>query len=180
MRSLAATILLLAPEGEHTGPLGIPVVIWQLVNLIGFLAALLYFVARPLTNLFRQRQLDVERRLREAQERRAEAARLEAEIHERMARLDLDLEQIRARGIAEGEAARAELVERAESDAETVRRQAEEDIGRRLEEAKQQLRAVAAELTTKTAAELLSSQINGEDRRRLLEDSVARLRSGAR
>jgi len=180
VRILAAAALLLAPEGGHTGPLGIPVAIWQLANLIGFLAVLLWFVARPLTNLFRQRQLDIERRLQEAKERRAEAARLEAEIHERMARLDLDLEEIRARGIAEGEAARAELVERAEKDADAVRRQAEEDIGRRLEEAKRQLRAAAAQLTSQSATELLSREINSEDRRRLLEDSVSRLTSGTR
>ena len=175
MRVLAAPILLLAQEGEHAGPLGIPLFVWQLANLVGFVAVLLYFVARPLTRLFRQRQLDIERRVREAQERRAEAARLEAEIHERMARLDIELEEIRARGIAEGEAARAELLERAEREAEVVRRQAEEDIGRRLEEAKRQLRAAAAELTAASARDLLLAQVTEEDRRRLLAESVARL-----
>jgi F-type H+-transporting ATPase subunit b len=180
VRVLAASVLLLAQEGGHSGPLGIPLFVWQLANLIGFLAVLLYFVARPLTRLFRQRQLDVERRLQEARDLRAEAARLEAEIHERMARLDVELEEIRARGIAEGEAARAELLERAERDAQAVARAADEQITRRLEAAKEELRLLAAELTTKSAAELLSTEINDEDRRRLLEDSVSRLRSGAR
>ena len=175
MRDLLFSAILFRLEGEHAGPLGIPVVIWQAVNLIGFLAVLLYFVARPLTNLFRQRQLEMERRLKEAQDRRAEAARLEAEIHERMARLDRELAEIRARGVAEGEATRAELIRRAEQEADSVRRQAQEEIGRRLESAKAELRRVAAQLTATTAREILSGQMTEEDRRRLFEESVARL-----
>jgi F-type H+-transporting ATPase subunit b len=167
--------VLFRQEAEHAGPLGVPLVVWQLLNLIGFLAVLLYFVARPLTKLFRQRQLEVERRVAEAKERRAEAAKFEAEIHERMARLDLELAEIRARGVAEGEAARAELIKRSEQEAEAVRRQAEEDINRRLELAKEQLRAVAAELTAATAREVLSAQLTDEDLRRLFEESVAHL-----
>ncbi|HTD53720.1 MAG TPA: ATP synthase F0 subunit B [Thermoanaerobaculia bacterium] len=171
-------LLLLSAEGEHAaGPLGIPNVIWQAVNLIGFLAALFYFVARPMTRLFRQRQLDIERRLQEAQERRAEAARLESEIHERMARLDRDVAEILARGSAEGEAARAELIGRADQDAENVRRQAEEEINRRLEAARQELRRTAAELTATAARELVAAQMTEEDRRRLLTESIVRLES---
>ena len=171
-------ILLLSAEGEPAaGPLGIPNVIWQVVNLIGFLAALFYFVARPMTRLFRQRQLDIERRLQEAQERRAEAARLESEIHERMARLDRDVAEILARGVAEGETARVDLIGRADQDAENVRRQAEEEIGRRLEAARQELRRVAAELTAAAARELVAAQMTDEDRRRLLTESIAHLES---
>jgi F-type H+-transporting ATPase subunit b len=172
--------LLLSAEGEHAaGLLGIPNVIWQAVNLIGFLAALFYFVARPMTRLFRQRQLDIERRFQEAQERRAEAARLESEIHERMARLDREVAEILARGVAEGETARAELIGRAKQDAENVRRQAEEEIGRRLEAARQELRRAAAELTAAAARELVAAQMTEEDRRRLLTESIARLESRA-
>ncbi len=175
MRGLDASVFRLAQQAHHAGPLGIPLVVWQLVNLIGFLAVLLYFVARPLTRLFRQRQLDVERRLQEARERRAEAARLEAEVHERMARLDIDLQEIRARGVAEGEVARVELIQRAEREAEALRSQAEEEIGRRLEDAKRQLRAAAAELTADSARDLVLAQVTDEDRRRLLAESLARL-----
>ncbi len=175
MRALFVPALLRLQEGEHAALLGIPAAVWQLVNLVGFLAVLLYFVARPMTKLFRQRQLDVERRLQEARERRAEAARLEAEVHERMARLEIDLAEILARGVAEGEAARAELVERADREAETVRRQAEEEIGRRLEDAKRQLRATAAQLTAEVAREIVLAEVTEEDRRRLFSESVERL-----
>lgn len=180
MRELFLLALLLREEGQDAaGPFGIPTAVWALANLIGFLAALFYFVARPLTNLFRQRQLEVERRLKEAQDRRAEAARLEAEIHERMTRLDVEIAEIRARGVAEGEAARAELIQRAEQEVENVRRQAEVEIGRRLESAKEKLQRTAGELTAAAAREIVTSQMTEEDRRRLFAESVARLEKKA-
>jgi len=92
-----------------------------------------------------------------------------------MARLDRELAEIRARGVAEGEATRAELIRRAEQEADSVRRQAQEEIGRRLESAKAEIRRVAAQLTATTAREILSGQMTEEDRRRLFEESVARL-----
>jgi F-type H+-transporting ATPase subunit b len=160
--------------GEHSpaGPLGVPMWVWQLVNLVGFFALLLYFVARPITEMFRRKQVEIEERARESRERRAAAARLETEIHERMARLDVELAEVRARGAAEGEAARAELLARAEQDSERVRKDVTEEIERRLVLAKEELRRTASELTASTARELVSGQITGDDRRRLLEESV--------
>jgi len=162
--------------GEHPAAfLGLPLWLWQLVNLVLFLGVMLYFVASPLAAMFRKRQLEVEERLREAKALRAEATRLEAQVHERMVRLDQEIVEIRARGLAEGEAERAALSEKADLEVERVRREAEEEIGRRLAAAKQELRRVAADLTASAARELLAGEINEEDRRRLLEESVARL-----
>jgi F0F1-type ATP synthase membrane subunit b/b' len=166
---------------EHASTfLGLPLWLWQLLNLAAFLAVLLYFVARPLAAMFRNRQLAVEERIREAKALRAESARLEAEVHERMARLDQEIAEIRARGLAEGEAERAALSEKADREVERVRREAEEEIGRRLAAAKQELRKAAADLTAGAARDMLTAQITEEDRGRLLEEGVARLAEDAR
>jgi len=168
--------LMAAETEEHAAAfLGLPLWIWQLANLVLFLGVLLYFVARPIAAMFRKRQLEVEERLREAKALRAEAARLEADVHARMARLDVEIAEIRARGVAEGEAERAALAERADREVERARREAEAEIGRRLAAAKLELKRTAADLTASTARELLSAQITDDDRRRLLEESVTRL-----
>ena len=161
---------------EHAAAfLGIPLWIWQLANLVLFLGVLLYFIARPIAAMFRKRQLEVEERLREAKAMRAEAARLEADVHERMARLDIEIAEIRARAVAEGEAERSALAERADREVERARREAEAEIGRRLAAAKDELKRTAADLTASSARDLLAREINDDDRRRLLEESVARL-----
>jgi F0F1-type ATP synthase membrane subunit b/b' len=125
--------------------------------------------------MFRNRQLAVEERLREAKALRAEAARLGAEVHERMARLDSEIEEIRARGVAEGETERATLSEKADLEVERVRRESEQEIGRHLAAARLELRRTAADLTARAARETLSAQITDEDRRRLLQEGVSQL-----
>jgi F-type H+-transporting ATPase subunit b len=170
-------LALLAEEGEAHAEkvLGIPQWIWQLANLILFFAVLIYLVARPITTAFRNRQLEVERRLQEALGRRAEAARFEADIQERMQRLEGEVEEIRRQGLADGESARRALEERAREEAERIRRESEEEIERRVAAAKSELRQVAAGLTAAAAKEILAREINEDDRRRLLADSVSQL-----
>jgi len=172
------TLALLAEEGaEHAETvLGIPQWIWQLANLVLFFALLLYFVARPITEAFRKRQLDVEKRLAEARDRRAEAARFEASIKERMQRLESEVEEIRRQGLADGETARAELDTLAKGEAERIRKDSEEEIERRVAAAKAELRQEATVLMASAAEEILTREVTEEDRRRLLVDSVTRLK----
>jgi F-type H+-transporting ATPase subunit b len=180
MRGMIFHMLLFSEGAEAAaGPFGVPIVVWQFVNLAGFVGVLLYFVARPITKLFRQRQIEIVQRLEEAEKQRAEAARLETQIHQRLADLDKQLEEVRVRGVAEGEAARAALIEQAERDAEAVVRAAQELISRRLDAAKDELRRIAAQLTTQAAGEIVSGAITDEDRRRLLVESIERLEQQA-
>jgi F0F1-type ATP synthase membrane subunit b/b' len=176
LRSMLPLSLAAQEAEEHASTfLGLPLWIWQLVNLVAFLAVLLYFVARPLAAMFRNRQLAVEERLREAKALRAEAERLGAEVHERMARLDSEIEEIRGRGVADGETERAALSEKADLEVERVRRESEQEIGRHLATARLELRRTAADLTAAAAREALSAQITDEDRRRLLQEGVSQL-----
>ena len=177
----ALPLTLLAQAEEHAANfLGLPLWLWQLANLVLFLGVLLYFVARPMAAMFRQRQLDVEKRLNEAKALREEAAQLGIQVKERMSRLDREITEIRARGHAEGEIEQAALAERADREVERVRKEAEQEISRRLAAAKQELRKTAADLTAGVARDLLSAQITDDDRRRLLDESVARLASEER
>jgi F-type H+-transporting ATPase subunit b len=170
-----SAFLLAEPPETAEGFLGLPMWIWQLANLAAFLWVLGYFVARPMAQAFRRRQQAVEDRIVQARKQREEAARLEAEIHERMAQLDRDLADVLARGLAEGEEARAGLIRKADEEAERVRREAEEEIARRLAFAKEELRRTAADLIAAAAMERLSAEITEEDRRRLLGEAVKSL-----
>jgi F-type H+-transporting ATPase subunit b len=175
---IPAVLFLLEEEAEHAAKfLGIPLWIWQIVNLICFLGVLIYFVAKPMAAAFRKRQLEIEERGKQAERQRAEVERLAVEIQERTARLEIEIEEIRRQGIAEGESARAALSVRAKEEAERVRRQAAEEIERRLAAAKMELRQVAADLTVSAASEIVSRELTDEDRRRLLSESVSRVKA---
>ncbi len=172
---LFTALALVSPAEGGEKFLGLPMWIWQLANLVAFLAVLVYFIARPLAQAFARRQQAVEERIVVARKKREEAARLETEIHERMARLDRDLAEVRARGLAEGESARAALTRTADEEADRVRREAEQEIGRRLAFAKEELRRAAADLTASAALARLTSEITDEDRRRILDEAVSEL-----
>ena len=59
--AVPAALLFASEEGEHAGAfLGIPLTVWQAVNLVLFLAVLIYFVARPMSAAFRKRQDEIE------------------------------------------------------------------------------------------------------------------------
>jgi F-type H+-transporting ATPase subunit b len=177
----ADAALLLQEEAAHAEKfLGLPLWIWQLVNLILFFAVLLYFVARPMTEAFRRRQREVEERNEQARRHRSDVQRLATEIRERTARLEREIEEIRSQGRIDGESARAALAERADQEAERVRAQAAEEIERLVVAARDELKRTAADVTGAAAAEILSREITPQDRERLLADSVERLKSGTR
>ena len=94
-------------------------------------------------------------------------------MHERTAKLEREIAEIRKQGRLDGEEARASLATRADEEAERIRKDAGEEIERRLAEAKAELRRTAADLTAAAATETLAREITPADRERLLADSVA-------
>jgi F0F1-type ATP synthase membrane subunit b/b' len=177
----ALTFALLAEESGHGGTfLGLPIWIWQIVNLVGFFAVLIYFVARPMAEAFRKRQVEVEQRARAAETHRADVQRLAGEIRERTARIEREIEEIRRQGQADGGETRKALAARADEESDRIRKDTAEEIDRRVAAARGELKLAAADLTAAAAADLLSREITADDRERLLADSVDRLREGAR
>jgi F-type H+-transporting ATPase subunit b len=170
-------LLRVSEEGHEAARfLGVPMWVWQIVNLGLFFAVLIYFVARPLGEAFRKRQAEIEERRRKAEEQRASVDRLAADIRERTARIEKEIEEIRRQGRADGEQARQALTARATEEAERIRRGASEEIERRLSAARDELRRAAADGTASAAAEILAREITPADRERILADGVSRLK----
>ena len=173
-----AVFLLFGEQAEHASRfLGLPLWIWQILNLVLFFAVLVYFIAKPMTAAFRKRQLDIEERAKQAEKERADVARLSTDIRERTARLEREIAEIRADGLEQGKSAEAALAVRAKEEAARVRKDAEEEIARRLAAARALLHKTAADLMAVAATELVSREMTAEDRQRLLEESVERMKA---
>jgi F-type H+-transporting ATPase subunit b len=175
---LATFLLFSSEEGEHASSfLGLPLTVWQILNLVLFLAVLIYFVAKPMSAAFRKRQEEIEERRREAEKQKASVERLSTDIRERTAKLEREIEEIRKQGVAEGQAARAELTARADEEVARVGKETKEEIERRMAAAREELRRAAADLTAQSAEGILSREINDADRQRLLTESVEKLKA---
>jgi F-type H+-transporting ATPase subunit b len=171
-------LLRLSEEGaEHAEKfLGLPLWIWQTLNLVLFFGVLYYLVAKPLTEAFRKRQMDIEERRLQAEKQRQSVQSLAADIRERTAKVEREIEEIRKQGRTDGEQARAALAARAAEEAERIRKDATEEIDRRLSAAKSELRQSAADLTAASATDILHREITPEDRQRMLTESVSRMK----
>ena len=168
---------LLSEEAEHAGKfLGLPLWIWQFLNLALFIVLLYKLIARPLTEAFRKRQAEIENRRKEAEKQRAQVQQLASDLRERTAKVEREIAEIRKQGQLDGEEARAALAARADEEAERIRKDAGEEIERRLADAKAELRRTAADLTAAAASETLAREITPADRQRLLAESVATLK----
>ena len=173
--------LLVSEEGHEASKfLGLPIWIWQLLNLGLFLAVLLYFIAKPLAQTFRKRQADIEQRRQEAERQRASVDRLAMDIRERTAKIEREIEEVRKQGRLDGEEARRILAARADEEAGRIRQDAADEIDRRVAAARDELRRAAADVAGAAASEILSREITPADRERLLADSVARLKGSVR
>jgi F-type H+-transporting ATPase subunit b len=168
---------LLSEEAEHAGKfLGLPLWIWQFLNLALFVALLWKFIARPLADAFRKRQMEIEERRREAEKQRAHVQQLAADLSERTARVEREIAEIKKQGQLDGEEARAALAARADEEAARVRKDSVEEIERRLSAAKAELRQAAAVETAATASTILTREITQDDRQRLLTESMAKMK----
>jgi len=152
--------------------LGLPVDIWKLLNLILILGLLVYLLGKPFRTHFRKRREDLDEAIDRAGVERDKALALASEMTTRLASLEKEIAGIRARGAAEGENEKRAQIEAAARESETLRRNAADEIERRLAAAKKDLARAAADLAADRARDVLAGAITEDDRRRLLDESV--------
>jgi F-type H+-transporting ATPase subunit b len=157
---------------------GLPVDVWKTVNLLLILGLLVWFLGRPFNNYFRRRREDLDERIERARQEREEAVRLVADMQARLDRLGAEIAEIRRHGAEEGETEKAAHIAAAEREAEQLRRNAVEEIDRRLAAAKAELKRAAADLAVERARKTLAGEMTEEDRRRYLDESLRKVSQG--
>ena len=174
----ALFVLMAAPAWAAEGTtFGIPDHWWKLVNLLTFLAVLIWFVGRPLGRFLDARRRNIGQQFEDARDKLQRAEQLRAEVETRLANVQKELNEVRAR--AEREANREVTRIEAEAKAEEERflGRVDEEITRRTADVRRRLAEDTASLTAQMARELLSREITGSDRARLLQRSLTALRS---
>lgn len=152
--------------------LGLPVDLWKSLNLLLILGLLVYFLGKPFNTHFRKRREELDDAIDRAAAERDRALALAAEMTSRLAALEKEIGEIRARGAGEGESEKRAQIEAAAKEAEMLRKNAADEIERRLAAAKNDLASAAAALAADRARDAIAGAITDEDRRRLLEESV--------
>ncbi len=173
----------LAAEGEgHEAPhgngwlapiWGVPVIAWQMINLLLVVGLFIYILRKPGPKFFKDRSAAIQEQLTRALREKEEALARLKEVEAKMATLSEEVAaiELEAQQTALQEKARIKL----ESDQmrERIRRETEEESVRQMEEARRSLKAYAANLAEQTAREILQRNITPSDEERLKEEFFA-------
>ncbi|NNL66078.1 MAG: ATP synthase F0 subunit B, partial [Myxococcales bacterium] len=145
------------------------------VNLILLFGVLVYFAREPISSFFRARHSQVKTDLDSAAGVLSDAEARLAEWQARADRLDAEIADIKRVAVERAGAESKRILADAEVAAERIRNDAGAAVNQEVARAREALRAEAATLATKLAAELLQSQVNEDDQRRLVDEFVARI-----
>ena len=173
---LAATPARAAQEGSETF-LGLPTLVWKIINFVAFFGLLTYFLARPLTQFFASRREAIARQASEAAQARQQAVELRAEMEKRVAALSGEIAALRERLHREGEREREALTRQGETETARLLTQVDQEANRRVEHARRELATEVATAAAELARELLQRELSAEDRERIFAASVGQLGS---
>lgn len=154
---------------------GIPGWILKLVNMILFIAFLMFILRGPVKNAFAARGEAIRKAREEATERRARADTMAAEIQARLGRIEQEVQTIRDKAVAEGERQKKELLAAAEAEAARILTAARNEVDNRVKRARQELTEYAGELASERAEALLREKITDTDKAKLFRDGLAQI-----
>jgi len=160
---------------ESTTFLGLPRPLWLTVNLVVFLVLLFWFVGRPIARFLEERRAGIARELENARAKLREAEALRQQVVERLEAVEREVEAMREQAEAAGRKEAERIRQLAEEEAARFVEKVASEIGRRQAETRQQLAQDTATLAAELARTLLERETTDEDRKRILERSLAAL-----
>jgi len=162
---------------ESTTFFGIPRPLWLTLNLVVFLVLLARYVGRPITRFLEERRAGIQQELEAARKKLAEAESLRQQVVERLEAVEREVQEMREQAEVAGRKEAERIRALAEEEAARFVEKVASEIGRRQAEVRQQLVADTATLAAELAKELLERETTDEDRKRILERSLAALAS---
>lgn len=149
--------------------------LWKFLNLFLFLAVMVYFLRRPMTDAFRGRRDGIRRDLLRAQQERDAAVKKLEEVESKLEGLNVETLAIKERAAKEAADERERVARSTEADRRKLTEQARREIESAGKAARQELRRYAAEQTIGIAQEMIRNEIRPADDARLIKVSMEEL-----
>lgn len=146
--------------------------IWRFLNLAIFVAGLIYILKKPLTAAFKAKREVIRADLIRAEEERKAAMVKLTDAEAKLARLDSDKQQIVDDGKKEADAEKFRLAEEAAADAVRLRGQAHNEIDRKTQQVKAQLKRFSAEESIRKAEEKIRQAMNAQKDAELVKANI--------
>lgn len=154
-------------------------VLSRLANFAILVGGLWYFLRSPMARYLDGRSTDIRDAIEHAEELKARAAAQVATIEARLRELPGEVEALRKRGVAEIKAEEERIRRAAEDERVRLLDQMRRQIELQLQAALRDLRREAADLAVKVAANRVAVAINDSDQRRLISRYISQVRDVA-
>jgi len=149
--------------------------IWTIATFLVLLFLLAKFAWRPLLKALEGRQEAIKRSLEDADKAKQELARLQQESTRIIDQARVDAEGIFAKTRGDADRLREELKIRAKEEADTIIRNARQQIQMETRQALQQVRSEVADISVMIASKLLERNLVKEDNDRLINETLKQI-----
>ena len=148
---------------------------WEVMNLALLVGVIIYLGRRGIRDYFTNRRIGIRNELDQAAQLLKDAEERYATWEAKLADLESELQKIRETEQLRVKQERGHILEEARLNAERIAENATVLVDRELRRAEEALRQEASELAVEMAARYLSERVSDEDRKRLMDEFIARV-----
>ena len=149
--------------------------IWTILTFLVLLGLLAKFAWRPLLTALESRQGAIKKSLEEADRAKQEMARLHNESAKIMEEARVEAASILTKTRSDADRLREELRLKAKEEADTIVRNAQQQIQLQTRQALQDVRHEVADISVKIASKLLERNLAKEDNDRLINETLKQI-----
>jgi len=149
----------------------------QFINFAILVAALVYFLRKPLKEYLLKRHDAVKEKIEEADRLLREAEEAKKKYEERLSKLEGEIEAFRASALVEMEGERKKILDDARGLASRIREQARLAYEQEMKEALAKVRAEIAGRTIRAAERKVRETFRKKDHDRMVEEFIQKVRS---
>ena len=179
---LVAGAVYASEHGAAAGPTwwGLPTeklwdLLWRTLNFIALVAILVKFLAKPIANGLRGRQMAIKEQFETLEAKKAEAEKSYQAYEAKLMQIDQEVKQIMENAIAQGVEEKDRIIAEANRAAGDIKRQAEMAVQHEMAVIRMQLREEVANQAVMMAEELIKKNLRQDDQVKLIEDYLEKV-----
>lgn len=168
----AANMPISQPEGAPPAIPNVYVIGWTAVNFFALLALLYKFAFNPINQMLEERTNTIESSIKHAEEVRSEIDQMRKEAQANLGESRKQAQEIVSRATKAAEEAKAEISSKANEEATNMKKKALDEIDAATEQAKLEIKDLAASLAIMAAEKVLERAITDEDNNKMVKKFI--------
>lgn len=147
----------------------------RIVNFIIIAAIVVYFLRKPVRDMFANRTAEIAKAIQDAKEARERAVTALGDMEKKLKDFEAETGKLVSEAAARGEKDKQALIEEGKKMVQDIQVQVKQGIDIEVEKAKSALAAEASNLSIDLAEGRIKDKINGQDHERIVKEYIAKV-----